>query len=208
MGGGGSREYDDLADGAALGDGVEGEVRLREGEPLAHERPDPALAGPSGQDGELAGGLGGLAAGEVAPEHADDLAALEEREVERDAGDLARREADDQVPPAPRDAAQRRLGNGAADRVEDDVHAVRVPLLEERLEVAGGVVDELVRPLRLRGCARARQKGLAQQQPQHGASHVQRAICTSSCERSKRSAVEMCLRHTSIAENARVLLPI
>ena len=42
--GGGSREYDDLADGAALGDGVEGEVRLREGEPLAHERPH---AGPS-----------------------------------------------------------------------------------------------------------------------------------------------------------------
>ena len=136
-----SRKEDDLADSSALSDGIKGEMRIGKGEALADQRADAARPGPVGHDGKLAGGLGRLSTGKVAPEDTDELAALEKWQIQRDAGDLARGEADDEVPPAPRDTPQRRLAKLAADGVKDDVDALRIPLLEEGLEVAGAVVD-------------------------------------------------------------------
>src|SRR3546814_16848012 len=65
-----------------------------------------------------------LARDESAPEDARDVAALEQGQVERQARD-ARREADDQVAALPRDRAQRGPGVIAADRVIDEVRAIR-----------------------------------------------------------------------------------
>src|SRR6185295_19067425 len=62
-----------------------------------------------------------FALAEIAPEHADDRRALEEREVERQLWNLSRGEADDQQPAAPGDGAERKLGVRPADRVVDDV---------------------------------------------------------------------------------------
>src|SRR5207302_9192115 len=62
-----------------------------------------------------------LAAREIAPEHAHRRSALEQREVQRQLGDLAGGEADHEQPSAPGDGAERRLAVGAADRVVDDV---------------------------------------------------------------------------------------
>src|SRR5690349_13753917 len=83
---------------------------------------------------------------ERSPEHADDLAALEQHEVERDLRDLAGREADDEVAALPRDAAQRGLRERAADRVVHDVHAVALrQLLEPLLEILLAVIDAVLR---------------------------------------------------------------
>ena len=60
--------------------------------------------------------------GKRTPEHAADVAALEQGEVEREAGD-ASRETDHQETPFPGDAPQRRLGIDTADGIEDDVRA-------------------------------------------------------------------------------------
>ena len=66
-----------------------------------------------------------LVHGEAAELEAEDLDALQQHEVERDARDHARRVADGHEPAAPAQRAQRRLGEVAADRVDDDVGAVR-----------------------------------------------------------------------------------
>jgi hypothetical protein len=124
-------------------------VRLGKGKASTDDGPYAAVAGPGGEDGELARALGRLAAREVAPENAHDLAALEQREVERQARDLARCEAHDEVPPVPRDAPHRRFRKRAAHRIEDDVHPVGMLLLEERLQVPRGVVDDFVGALLL-----------------------------------------------------------
>ena len=71
------------------------------------------------------GGIGlGIAGGEGAPEDAADVAALEQGEVERQLRD-AGGEADDEIAALPGDRAQRRLGIVAADRIVDQVRAVR-----------------------------------------------------------------------------------
>ena len=89
--------------------------------------------------------LRGLAHRERAPEHADDLAALEQHEVERNLRDVAGGEADDEVAALPGDAAQRRLGERAADRIVDDVDAVAAgERLDALLEILVRVVDALV----------------------------------------------------------------
>ena len=64
-----------------------------------------------------------LAAREVAPEHADDRASFQQREVERNPRDVAGREPDDEQAAAPGGRSQRRLGVRPADRVVDDVDA-------------------------------------------------------------------------------------
>jgi hypothetical protein len=60
----------------------------------------------------------------AAPEDADDVAALQERQVERDLRDLAGGEAHDEILAFPGDGAQRRLRIGVADGVIDHVRAI------------------------------------------------------------------------------------
>src|SRR3984885_4485917 len=60
--------------------------------------------------------LRGKTVRELAPKHADDFAALEQRQVERQLG-YAGREADDEVPPLPGNGAKRCLAVIAADGV-------------------------------------------------------------------------------------------
>ena len=58
-----------------------------------------------------------------APEHAEDGALHQQREVERELGDLAGREPDHEVAPAPRGSASA-ARPVAPDRVVDDVGAL------------------------------------------------------------------------------------
>src|SRR5271165_1105684 len=74
--------------------------------------------------------LPGLARGEFSPEDADDLATLEQGQIERQLGD-ARGKADDEVAALPADRAQRRLRVIAAYGVENHLGAVRAA---DRLE--------------------------------------------------------------------------
>src|SRR5690606_18528689 len=71
-----------------------------------------------------------LTCDEGTPEDARDVAALEQGQVERQARD-ARGEADDEVAALPRNRAQRGLGIVAADRVVDQVRAIRADSLLE-----------------------------------------------------------------------------
>ena len=86
----------------------------------------------------------GIAAGERAQEDADDLAPLEQHEVERQARDLTAREPDHQEPALPRHRPERRLGERTADRVVTHVDTVLArQLLEPAAQVVGGVVDDV-----------------------------------------------------------------
>ncbi len=86
-----------------------------------------------------------LVLGERAPEDADDGAAFEQREVERDTGNVARREADDQEAAIPGDAAQGGFRVVATKRVDDHVNAVAAGKgLYAFSEVLVGVVDDVV----------------------------------------------------------------
>src|SRR5204863_8764256 len=83
-----------------------------------------------------------LAHRERAPEHADDLAALQQYEIERDLRDVARGEADHEVAALPCGAAQRDLGVRAADRIVDDVDATAAgERFDPFLEVLAAVID-------------------------------------------------------------------
>jgi hypothetical protein len=62
----------------------------------------------------------------LAPEHADNTRALEQREVERQLRNLAVRKPDHEIPAAPADTAKSRLRVLAADRIVDDVRPVPV----------------------------------------------------------------------------------
>ena len=75
---------------------------------------------------------------------------LEQHEVERNAGDLACREADGHEPAAVVQRPQRRLRQGAAHRVDDGIGAVRQETLQRRTEVARRVVHQPGGPVGLR----------------------------------------------------------
>ena len=62
--------------------------------------------------------------GKASPEHADQRAALEQRQVKRNFGDRAAGETDHQITAIPGHAANRRLGVIATDRVVDHIHAL------------------------------------------------------------------------------------
>src|SRR5262249_38060206 len=84
----------------------------------------------------------GLSAHERAPEDTDDVAALEQREVQGDGGNVAGREPDDQEAPFPGGGTERRLAVGATHGVVDDVGPDTTgELSDARLQVLGGVVD-------------------------------------------------------------------
>ena len=63
----------------------------------------------------------GLPADERAPEDSDDVAALEQREVQRDRRDLAGSEADDEEATLPGGGAQGGLAVRTTDRVVHDI---------------------------------------------------------------------------------------
>src|SRR5262249_58030959 len=88
----------------------------------------------------------GLPSDERAPEDTDDVAAFEQRQVERDGGDLAGGEADDQEPSFPRSRSQRQLAVWATHRVVDDVGSdTSGELADARLQIFGCVIDRLRR---------------------------------------------------------------
>src|SRR5579864_393125 len=74
-----------------------------------HMRPQAAFAKPPEESLEIGCPGGGLGFDVAAPENADQRAALEQGEVGRHPRDVAIGKADDEVPPAPRTVAQRRL---------------------------------------------------------------------------------------------------
>src|SRR5471032_1359858 len=73
------------------------------------------------------------AMGELAPEHADDLAALEQRQIERQLRDTGGK-SHHQVAPSPSDGAQRCFAVVAADSIIDNIGAVRAA---RRFETVG-----------------------------------------------------------------------
>src|ERR1041385_8153236 len=114
---------DDFSLGLAAGEELDRLGGALEGQRLRYVRLELALGVPVRELAHALGEAFGLAAREVAPEHADKGRALEEREVERQLGDVARSEADHQQPAAPGERAERGLAVRPADRVVDHVHA-------------------------------------------------------------------------------------
>src|SRR5579862_6982073 len=111
---------------AARAAGLQARDRLgaaREREALGHGGADRSLDVPLYERGDVGRILLRKARGEVPPEDADDLAALEKRKIERELGD-SRGEADNQVPASAADRAQRRLAVVAADGVVDHLRAL------------------------------------------------------------------------------------
>ena len=82
---------------------------------------DAAVGQEAQQLGLVAGQLVGVVGGEVDELEAEDLAPLEQHQVQRDPGDLAGGVADGDEPPAVAQRTQGRLGQGAADGIDDDV---------------------------------------------------------------------------------------
>ena len=111
--------------------------------------------------GHRASGLR-MAPREAAPVHPHHLAALQQRQVERQLRDLAAGETDHEVAPVLGAGAQRRLGQRAADRVEHQVHAAPAGgRLELRAQVLGGVIDQHIgsqRAAGLRASPRSRRR--------------------------------------------------
>src|SRR5690349_25067183 len=94
-----------------------------------------------------------LAGDKRTPEDADNRAAFEQWEIERDTWNLACREANHQEPAIPGDTAQRRLGVVAAYRVINNIHPIaageRFYLL---LQVGCAVIDEFISAMLLADC--------------------------------------------------------
>src|SRR3984957_17073823 len=88
-----------------------------------------------------------FARGEFAPIDAPDVTTLEQRNVERRAGDLARCEAYHQEPPLPGARTQGGFGQRAAGRIVDDVDALGRELLEAREHIVACGVDRLRRAI-------------------------------------------------------------
>src|SRR5204863_7331036 len=86
-----------------------------------------------------------VALDEGAPEYADDVATLEQREVERDLRNFAGRKPDHQKAPLPRDRAQRGFGVSAANRIVDHVGAFAAGEAAQRfLQILRRIIDARV----------------------------------------------------------------
>src|SRR5260370_27368719 len=84
----------------------------------------------------------GISLRELAPENPDDLAALEQGQIERQFGN-AGGETDHQVPSGPSDGAQRRLAVITAPRLANDMGALRAASrLQPVGEPARGILVE------------------------------------------------------------------
>jgi diguanylate cyclase (GGDEF)-like protein len=103
-----------------------GRLELGHGHGAVDHGLDLALGVPLGQLGHH-GGIGlGFALGEVAPEHAHQRGALEQGQVQRQAGWGPRQSPPPDSAPAPGDGAEGGLGKIAAHRVVDHVRALAV----------------------------------------------------------------------------------
>src|SRR5690606_1838287 len=113
--------------------------------PRADERPKLALGAPGSELREVPLVALRLARRERSPEHADDLAALEQDEVDRKLRDAAGREADHEVAAFPGDRAERGVEQVPAHRVVDHVgsRAAR-QLANPVLDALALVLDHLV----------------------------------------------------------------
>src|SRR5262249_14985995 len=90
-----------------------------------------------------------LAPRELAPEHADDRAAFQQREIERDPRNVAGREADDEQATTPGERSQRRLRIRAAYRIVHDVDAAAAGQRGDLFaQIAGAVIDRFVGAVR------------------------------------------------------------
>src|SRR5438046_5008859 len=78
-------------------------------EALGDRRLDAAVEIERHERRDIGGMLPGLARGELSPEHTDDLATLEQGEIERQLRDTGGK-ADDEIASLPPDRAQRRFG--------------------------------------------------------------------------------------------------
>src|SRR5258706_5014247 len=119
-----------------------------QGKGLRYVRAQFALAIPFPELPEALRELARLAPREVAPEHADNRGALEQREVEGQARNVAGGEAHHQQAPAPGNGAERRLAVRAADRVIDHVCAFAAgEALHLLAQVLAGVIDGRIRAM-------------------------------------------------------------
>ena len=127
-----------------MGDGLGG---VGQGEGLRHVRLDLAVGVHLQELGDALLVLLGVRAHPGAPEHADDLTALKQGQVQRNGGDTGR-EPDDQEAAFPSHRAQAGLGIVAADRVINDIDAIGATgflkevgqsLLAVLIERAGGI---------------------------------------------------------------------
>src|SRR5471032_2989606 len=113
---------------------------------LRDMRPYPAFLNPAENLLQRGTRQVGLALDMLAPEHADNARALEQREVERQLRNLAVRKPDHEIPAAPPDTAKSRLSVLTADRVVDDVGPVPVcQRLDPFAQIFARVVDGGVR---------------------------------------------------------------
>src|SRR4051794_19644637 len=141
----GSHPHDQLAHHLALGERLERCRRLGQRIDLLNMTRQLALGTPVREliDGGLVLVL--VAADPGSPEHAEDGAALQQDQVERQLRDLAGGKADHEMPSLPGERAHRRLAVGAAHRIEHDVDAVlAADTLEPGAQVLGVVVQHLV----------------------------------------------------------------
>src|ERR1700730_16516697 len=115
--------HDDLAHGLARREPRDRFARFREREALGDLRLDRALAVKLDELAVVRGIGLGIALGESAPEYADDLARLQQREIERQSGDSGGEAAHQEAPP-PGEGAKRRLAVAAAAGIVDPVGAL------------------------------------------------------------------------------------
>src|SRR6516225_2355147 len=86
-----------------------------------------------------------LALGPGAPGHAPDIATLEQREVERNFGNLSGGKADYEISAEPTERTQSRLGIGAAYRIVDHVDAAFAAKPFERIaQILAAIIHRLV----------------------------------------------------------------
>src|SRR6185437_11393576 len=82
-----------------------------------------------------------------APEEANDVDVLDQREVGGNLRDAARGKADDDDAALPGDRAQARIERIAADGIVDDIDAATAgDRLDALAEILGNVVDEMIGP--------------------------------------------------------------
>ena len=92
----------------------------------------------------------GLALGEGTPEHANDLAPFEERQIERNARNFAIGKTDHKKASVPGGRPQRGFGEIAADRIIDHISTRAIgQRLDPFLQIFGTVIDQLVRAMLL-----------------------------------------------------------
>ena len=130
---------------------MEGGDHVVEGEPLADVGQRPSGRQEVQQLGLVAAELVGRVGGEGQHLEADDLDALQQHEVERDARDGPGGIAHGHEPAAPTKAAERGFGELATDRVDDNICPVGEGIPQRLAQVAGPVVDQGRRALLLGG---------------------------------------------------------